>query len=452
MSNSPADEPESSGPKTFTGLCALTGACTSAEKLLAEEGIEQLYDLCGQDPPAIIWCRSPYQLLTLPSLIFAILHSDLWHLVYGDLAGQTDPGDKEWQQQWNELWSEIWLNSAAPILAGINATSRVGREYGYLEGAMISDLKLALARNLRNSRWQYAQENLKREMYRKFWYSPRQNNIQDRLSESCVEMSTAVLEELDHLADLKNEIAEEMEQTKGRGESIDELLEVLGQRLGSEPHLQLFAAIGLSDQFYWMATALYILQTTFDSSLNQVAERLAPWLALGCAASAILTLPGAVFICERPMTCHMNERLQLHNTDGPALTYTDGFAHYAWNGIIVPEKIIKEKDSITVEQIERETNVEVRRVMLEIYGEQRFLDDSGIVPIQEDETGILYRKEFPNDEALVMVKVVNRSPEPDGTFKHYYLRVPPHIETAQEAVAWTFEFEEPEEYGPEIET
>jgi hypothetical protein len=423
--------------------------------LLAEEGIEQLYELCGQDSPAIIWCRSPYQLLTLPSLIFAILHSDLWHLVYGDLAGQTDPADTEWQQQWNELWSELWLSTAAPILAGINATSRVGHEYGYLEGAMISDLKLALARNLRNSRWQNAQENLKREIYRKFWYSLRssaQDHFDDRLTESCVQMSTAVLEELDHLPDLKNEIADDMQQARERGDTMDELFQVLGQRLGSEPHLQLFAAIGLADQFYWMAAALYILQSTFESSLNQVADRLAPWLALGSAASAILPLRGAAFICERPQTCHMNERFQLHNTDGPALTYADGFAHYAWNGIIVPEKVIKEKDSISVEQIEKETNVEVRRVMLEIYGEQRFLDDSGIVPIQEDETGILYRKEFPNDEALVMVKVVNKSPEPDGTFKHYYLRVPPHIKTAQEAVAWTFEFEEPEEYGPEIET
>jgi hypothetical protein len=37
-----------------------------------------------------------------------------------------------------------------------------------------------------------------------------------------------------------------------------------------------------------------------------------------------------------------------------------------------------------------------------------------------------------------MVEVVNSTPEPDGSRKTYFLRVPPTIETAREAVAWTF--------------
>jgi len=37
-----------------------------------------------------------------------------------------------------------------------------------------------------------------------------------------------------------------------------------------------------------------------------------------------------------------------------------------------------------------------------------------------------------------MVEVHNSTPEPDGTRKTYYLRVPPTTRTAREAVAWTF--------------
>ena len=37
-----------------------------------------------------------------------------------------------------------------------------------------------------------------------------------------------------------------------------------------------------------------------------------------------------------------------------------------------------------------------------------------------------------------MVEVVNSTPEPDGSRKTYFLRVPPTIGTAREAVAWTF--------------
>ncbi len=37
-----------------------------------------------------------------------------------------------------------------------------------------------------------------------------------------------------------------------------------------------------------------------------------------------------------------------------------------------------------------------------------------------------------------MVKVVNSTPEPDGSRREYFLRVPPTVRTAREAVAWTF--------------
>ena len=57
---------------------------------------------------------------------------------------------------------------------------------------------------------------------------------------------------------------------------------------------------------------------------------------------------------------------------------------------------------------------------------------------QANETGVLHRKEIPDDEPLVMVKVKNSTAEPDGIFKNYYLRVPPRMTRAKEAVAWTF--------------
>lgn len=50
-----------------------------------------------------------------------------------------------------------------------------------------------------------------------------------------------------------------------------------------------------------------------------------------------------------------------------------------------------------------------------------------------------------------MVKVVNSTPEPDGSYKDYFLRVPPTITTAHEAVAWTFG-KTAETYAPAIET
>jgi hypothetical protein len=56
-----------------------------------------------------------------------------------------------------------------------------------------------------------------------------------------------------------------------------------------------------------------------------------------------------------------------------------------------------------------------------------------------------------NDEPIVIVKVLNSTPEADGSTKNYFLRVPPEIRTAKEAVAWTFGMSG-EEYSPLRET
>jgi hypothetical protein len=49
------------------------------------------------------------------------------------------------------------------------------------------------------------------------------------------------------------------------------------------------------------------------------------------------------------------------------------------------------------------------------------------------------------------VHVVNSTPEPDGTYNNYFLRVPPETKTAREGVAWTFGLTA-DEYDPLKET
>lgn len=58
--------------------------------------------------------------------------------------------------------------------------------------------------------------------------------------------------------------------------------------------------------------------------------------------------------------------------------------------------------------------------------------------------------------ALAMVggsgRIVNATADPDGSYRHYFLHVPPHVRTAREAVAWTFGFESADDYLVTIET
>jgi hypothetical protein len=159
----------------------------------------------------------------------------------------------------------------------------------------------------------------------------------------------------------------------------------------------------------------------------------------------------AVILCERPTALHLDEHGRLHHGDGPALAYADGFALYRWRGVAIPEGFARTLAALTPEVIRAERNLELRRIMLEHYGHERYIVDSGAKPVQEDETGRLWRVDLPRDEPVTMVEVVNSTAEPDGTFKTYWLRVPPHTPTARAAVAWTFGLTE-EEYRPRVQT
>ncbi|MFE9096906.1 DUF6745 domain-containing protein [Streptomyces sp. NPDC007264] len=159
----------------------------------------------------------------------------------------------------------------------------------------------------------------------------------------------------------------------------------------------------------------------------------------------------AAVVCERPVALHRDEAGRLDHGDGPALAFPDGFALYAWRGMPVPRAFLETLPTLTPEHIRAEENAELRRVMLEYYGYDRYLSDSGARPLHRDGTGILWSIELPGDEPVVMVEVLNSTPEPDGTHRTYWLRVPPTTREAREGVAWTFGLR-PEAYAPVRET
>lgn len=174
-------------------------------------------------------------------------------------------------------------------------------------------------------------------------------------------------------------------------------------------------------------------------------------------------LEDAVLLQHRPKAIHFDDRNRIHNEKGAAIEFR-GSEHcnvYAIHGVIVTKDIVK--GNFKLEDIEKQTNIEVRRVMIDIYGKAKYILDSGAQKIHSDDFGDLYVKKQVNDVDIMMVKVVNSTQEPDGTFKDYWIRVDPNayggVKTARAAVASTWRnddgsllFKTPEEYDPEVET
>lgn len=160
--------------------------------------------------------------------------------------------------------------------------------------------------------------------------------------------------------------------------------------------------------------------------------------------------PEFCMISDRPMVLKVDDQNRPHCDDGPFCLWRDGSALYAIHGVRVPSRVVLAPHTLTAEQIRNEQNAEVRRVMMTRFGEARYLQEIGGKLIHSDELGELYRAEIENDEPLVMVRVLNSTPEPDGSYKPYWLRVPPTVERASDAVAWTFGFENAAEYAQNL--
>jgi hypothetical protein len=156
-------------------------------------------------------------------------------------------------------------------------------------------------------------------------------------------------------------------------------------------------------------------------------------------------------ILSIPAVLRKDGQNRLHCDDGPAVVISGSVTVYAIHGMRIKEHIIERPENITIKEIEEEENIEVRRVMIEKYGVDRFLLDSGAKQIHEDSYGSLFRKTTSDEEPIVIVKVRNSTPETDGSFKDYFLRVPPEIKTAHQAIAWTFGIKT-NEYQPLLET
>ena len=155
-------------------------------------------------------------------------------------------------------------------------------------------------------------------------------------------------------------------------------------------------------------------------------------------------------IIDRPQYINKDEQGRLHDGDKPALHFRDGWALWYWHGINVPKDIILHPDDITLEKALNEPNQELRRILFERMDKNLLLTESHI--LHQDATGTLFEyRNLTLEEPVVFVGVKNSSPEEDGSFKDYYLRVPPNTTSAQEGIAWTFGLTA-EEYHPYIET
>jgi hypothetical protein len=155
-----------------------------------------------------------------------------------------------------------------------------------------------------------------------------------------------------------------------------------------------------------------------DQQMNQVAHWWFPF-------------KNVLIISDRHKELHVDEIGRPHNTKGPAIEYRDGWKIYAWKGILIEKDIIENPDSLTVSRIMAEQNTEVRRVMVDRFGLDRFIVESKSKSL--DKQGEYELLEVPYLQSGNMIALKMRCPTTAAVYVH---TVHPECSNVEQALAW----------------
>jgi len=131
----------------------------------------------------------------------------------------------------------------------------------------------------------------------------------------------------------------------------------------------------------------------------------------------------AVITCQLPIEVHIDDDFRYHNANGPSLVYKDsayslakGIKYIKWriNDFDVPEKVVENPKLITLEDIIKENNNDIRRIMMEVSDMPKILAEQCKLIEKNEYWGDLYT--IPNlkdedDKPISMILVTNFSPE-----------------------------------------
>ena len=193
--------------------------------------------------------------------------------------------------------------------------------------------------------------------------------------------------------------------------------------------------------------------------------------ALARSAGWAMPYEGMCFVSERHNILSLDNAGRLHSLSGPAVGYPDGWLIYAVHGVVVPERVIMLPETITAAEITAEPNVEIRRVMIERLGYEKYATDTNLksidsCPANHPLKGLRTARLLRDSSDLYLLDMLNSSPEPDGTTKRYLLAIDPTCYNgragreclAAMASTWRREsdmsliFDRPEDYSPMAES
>jgi len=139
-----------------------------------------------------------------------------------------------------------------------------------------------------------------------------------------------------------------------------------------------------------------------------------------------------VIFQHRHSELHTDENFRLHNEFGAAVKYRDGYSVWAINGVLLNEKIVMNPETLTVQEINSETNQDVRSIMINRFGWTRYLKESNAQLIDSRHNEIEGTKEALYKSPIGGTRLIVTCP----TGRIFSLGVEDGIKNCEEAQVW----------------
>ena len=402
------------------------GLCTDpADRPRAQSAITAMYACLDKPAPIFLWFDSPMSCQLVMHLLSQTelrdqLGDQLGGQLWGQLRGQLR--DQLWGQLRDQLEDQLW-GQLGDQLGDQLRDQLEGQLEGQLWGQLRGQLRGQLGGHLRDQLGDQLGGQLEGQLGGQLW-----------------------------------------------GQLGDHLWGQLWDQLGSQLWDQLWDQLGSQKiQFkdtnwwgqhdaYWVAYYMFgrEIGVSYDAEMSRRLDlhgevcRSCMWFWL---------FEGLCILSDRPSEIHRDSRNNLHNLTGPAVGFRDGWGVWSSHGVRLRREIIEQPETITVKDCLEERNAEIRRVMIDQHDKidgRSYIVDAGGKMVDESidskgELRQLWRISVARDEDIVKVRCINSTPEPDGSHKVYWLRVPPATKTAREGLAWTANVD-PKFYEPLVET
>jgi hypothetical protein len=162
-----------------------------------------------------------------------------------------------------------------------------------------------------------------------------------------------------------------------------------------------------------------------------------------------LDISDCVNLTQLPAGLHVTDWIELAGSGITTLPEGHGFG-LRWRGVRVSDRLAFSPQTLNGQDILALENVELRRIMIDRLGYETFIQQvGGLVRDRDTDAGgerqLIYIP-FDDDEPLMVVKLICPS-----TGHIHVLRVPPHMRSCRQAVAWIAGFDRPADYQPIVE-